>query len=154
MATISQTNYLQNKRPDVFITTNEYELILSGADSKVKCALFDFLQFLPKQNTFFKKKFFLSKRMLPFIIGKKQNFLKTITETTGVKMHEILDDGIVIFGRKETMAFKIIEKKHSEVGRGVGFHVSTSNRMDEPQSQPDGDKSSTRILDNLKAVNK
>jgi hypothetical protein len=67
--------------------------------------------------------------MLPFIIGKKQNLLKTITETTGVEVHEILDDGIVIFGRKETMAFKIIEKKDSEVGRGVGFHVSTSNRM-------------------------
>jgi hypothetical protein len=56
--------------------------------------------------------------MLPIIIGKRQSFLQTITESTGVEVPKILEDGIVVFGTAETIenALKIIEKKHSEVG--------------------------------------
>jgi hypothetical protein len=49
MATISQKNKLQNKHPDIFIATNECELIISVAVLKVECALFDFLQFLSQK---------------------------------------------------------------------------------------------------------
>jgi hypothetical protein len=136
ISVLNRLTYIGCCRTNNYQKQSPYNTLHCDMGCIIENCLFDFLQLIPPNNSFYQKKIIWSEQMLKIIIGKKLFFLHIITESTGVEVHEILDDGIVIFGRYETMVqtLIIIEKEHSANGEIMAPYVleSTASTSSEP----------------------